>query len=214
MNLYEVNVKVLQRELGVEEIPELFVVMAKHQVMGLEQQQIADTLSCELGDVLECEQDTLYKRVKAFIGAIHSEQTANQTTGWDALESIAVEKLVQRVQNERDTDTLLRIATMANRASRKHEKPTNVLDPAARAGVRTITLTQRLVSKISSRGERTQEEIREVSIGDGSMANPSFAEIDSLLTVRNSPVLPHATEIRTHQAEISVGDLVDDMLRR
>lgn len=214
MNVYEINIALLERSLGLKNIPELFLVMAKHQVLGLESQQIADTLGCDLQDVTEAEMDETYKAVKGFVSQVYASQSATQTSGWDAIETIAIEGLLKRLPMEKDNEFLLKVAAVANRATRKHQQPSTVLDPGLRAGRTTITLTQRLVSKINHRGEMQEERTRQLSIQDGSMSNPTFAEIDSLLTVRNSPVLPHATEIRTHTAEPSEQELLDDLLKR
>jgi hypothetical protein len=79
------------------------------------------------------------------------------------------------------------------------------------AGKRTITLTQRLVSKINEQGERVQTQERKISISDGTMSKPGFEEIDSLLNVKSVPVLAHSPEIRTHSiADPSVNELLAD----
>ena len=115
---------------------------------------------------------------------------------------------------EKDSEFLLKVAAVANRATRKHEPAQNVLDPAKFGERRTITLTQRLVSRINRAGEQEREETRQLSIKDGSMSNPTFGEIDSLLSVRNVPVLPKAVEIKTHTADPTEAELLEDLMRR
>ena len=215
MNLHEINAEILERELEVESVPGMFVLIAKHQVMGLANEQIAEVLGAELVDVQECESDELYQRVKGFIGGVYAAQAADQTSGWDGIESIAIGQLLKRLPFERDGEFLLKVAAVANRATRKHQQMNNnVLDPSLRAGRSTITLTQRLVSKMNGRGGQETEETRQLSIRDGSMSNPSFAEIDSLLTVRNVPVIDQQLDIQTRTPEPNQADLLGDLMKR
>lgn len=214
MNLYEVTAATLAAQLNVSEVPEAFVVIAKHQVLGLANEQIAETLGCEPSDILECEQDELFKQCKQFIGGIAASEKALQTTGWDAIESTAIQGLMKRLHMEKDTEFLLKVAAVANRATRRTQPQSNVLDPTRMVGNRTITLTQRLVSKITDRGEESQELTKQVSIKDGTMGRAEFSEIDSLLNVRAVPVLEHSPEIRTRNNDPTIEDLTDEFMRR
>ena len=213
MNLYEINGTSLAKTFGIQEIPEEFVIVAKHLVMGLTQEQIADTIGCEVTVIHEVEADELFKQVKAFVGGVYAEQQANQSAGWDAIESIAMAGLIKRLALEKDKEFLLKAAAVANRAARRTAPPQNVID-ATRSGRTTITLTQRLVQKINEAGTRETTAEKTLSIRDGSMANPSFKEIDSLLTVSNRPYMPQSIEIKTHQGEVSQQELVNDLLGR
>jgi hypothetical protein len=211
VNVYDINAAYLSREFGVT-VPDEFIVIAKHQVLGLDNQQIADTMGCEVEDLIAAEADETYRRVKEFIAQVNAQQQQKQTEGWDAIESIAMEGLLKRLPHEKDSEFLLKAATLANRATRRMGQQSNVLDPGLRAGTRTITLTQRLVSKITSRGDQVQEQTRQVSITDGTASNPNFDEIDSLLSVRHAPVLPHAVEIRTHNADPTQDELIEHLM--
>lgn len=213
MNLYEINGTSLAKTFGIQEIPEEFVIVAKHLVMGLTQEQIADTMGCDVEVIHDVEADELFKQVKAFIGGVYSEQQASQTAGWDAIESIAVSGLIKRLAIEKDKEFLLKAAAVANRAARRTAPPANVID-ATRQGRSTITLTQRLVQKINESGARESVAERTLSIRDGSMANPTFKEVDSLLTVSNRPYMPQNIEIKTHQGDVSQEELVNDLLGR
>ena len=97
MNVYEITSASLRQHLAVDEVPEVFVVMAKHQVLGLGADQVADTLGVDLADILAAETDELYIRIKEFVAGVHAQQTANQTSGWDAIESIAMDNLLKRL---------------------------------------------------------------------------------------------------------------------
>lgn len=212
MNLYEITPATLAAQLGVTEIPDAFVVIAKHQVLGLSNEQIAETLGAEESDITECEQDELFKQCKQFIGGIAASEKAQQTTGWDAIENIAIQGIMKRLHLERDPEFLLKVAAVANRATRRASQP-NTLDPAVRGEKRTITLTSRLISKINAAGEETIDETKQISIKDGSMGRAEFAEVDSLLSVRAVPILAHSPDVRTHNADPTIEELTEAFMK-
>jgi hypothetical protein len=88
-----------------------------------------------------------------------------------------------------------------------------VLDPLA-GGVKRISLTTRLVERFHKHdgvAERVTE--RQLSITDGSAANPSFEEVDNLLHVSATPALPRQLEVRTETPDINIDEL-DDLMKR
>lgn len=212
MNLHEMNGATLGKLLGVE-IPDIYVVVAKHSVMGMEAEQIRSLLGATTEEILEVESDDTYKLVRNVVAGAYAEQTANQSTGWDAIENIAMTQLLKRLPFEKDSEFLLRAAAVANKATRKHSQETGVLDPSKVAGRVQVTLTQRLVRQLSRNGE-TVTETKELSIHDGSMANPSFDEVDSLLSVKNIPVMPKTLEVSTRNLDPTMDELMDEMNRR
>lgn len=190
MRITEITAQKLEEHLGFPEVPEEYVVVAKHSVMGMESALIAEILGCEPSDITEAESDPIYKAVRAFIAGRYANQMANQTAGWDDIEDIAVQNLLRRLPFEKDGDFLLRVAAVANKAQRRARTPDRVLDPSQHNGSTVITLTQRLVSRIKNNGDTTTEATRQLSIRDGSMANPSFEEVDGLLSIRGPQALP------------------------
>jgi hypothetical protein len=211
MRITEITAQKLEQELGFPEIPDAYVILAKHSVMGMENQLIAEILGCEPSDITEAESDPIYKAVRAFIAGRYANQMANQTAGWDDAEDIALQNLLKRLPFEKDGDFLLRVAAVANKAQRRTRTPDRVLDPSAHNGATVITLTQRLVSRINGIGDKSTEMTRQLSIKDGSMSNPSFEEIDGLLSVRGSNKLPQDIELRAKRVELSPEELIDSM---
>lgn len=209
--VYDLTSSSLSKELGVE-IPDIYVVIAKHSVLGLDTEAIQQILGCSRQDIAEVEADGLYGTVRDRVAGTYANQSATQTTGWDAIEDMAIQGLVKRLPYEKDSEFLLKVAAVANRAVRKHSQSPAVLDPSVRAGRTTISLSQRLVSKLSSNGDLEQTEIREVSIKDGSLANPSFNEIDGLLSVRNLPVMTRAVEIQAKNREPSADEMFQQLV--
>lgn len=212
MHLHEITAESLTKTLNVE-VPDIFVIVAKHSVMGMDSVAIKQIIGCELADIEEVEATDLYKGIRALIAKSYNEQTLNQSSGWDAIEGMAIKNLIQRIPHERDTETLLRVAAVANKATRRHDNDSRILDPGKSNGQTVITLTQRLVSRIN-KGHETTEETRQLSISDGTMSNPSFSELDSLLAVNNQPVLPKRVAISTRNADPSMDELMEAMARR
>lgn len=206
--LLDITTDTLKRDLGVE-VPEIYVVIAKHSVLGMDAESIRELLQCSQQELKEVESTEEYKQTRQYVAGRYAQQGVDQTTGWDQIEQIAINNLVKRLPYEKDGDFLLRVAAVANKAQRRHQKATGVLDPSIQGGRTVITLTQRLTQRLSSGRNEETEEVRQLSISDGSMSNPSFAEVDSLLSVSNKPVLSRKVEIQTH----SVDPTMDELMR-
>lgn len=213
MNTLDISAESLAKDLGVTEVPDVFIVVAKHQVAGFDSTAIAQILSCEDHEVQEVLDDQFYKEVKGRVAAIQAEQNLQQSGGWDALENMALEGLTKRIRFNNDPEFLLKVAAVANRAQRRvGQNQQNVLDPGLRAGRTTITLTQRLVEKIKGNGDKSVEQTKQLSISDGTMVNPSFSEIDDLLSVKHEAILPKIKSVTTH--DVTADEIVQDIMSR
>lgn len=185
MNLAGITHETLSRQLG-KEIPEVYVVVAKHRAAGMDPESIADIIGCDAGDVEEVERDSIYKEVRQAIGVVAAMMRADQGPIWDSIEDTAARRLLERVETIRDTEELLRVAATANRMTRRNSPDNGVLDPARGIGKAAVTLTSRMVQRITQAGHREVMEEKTLSIHDGSMSNPSFDEVDKLLAVREA----------------------------
>ena len=194
------------------EVPEEYVVLAKHQAMGFDDESICEILSCEQIDLDTAKEDPVYKAVKAVVVSASAQQTLKQSQGWDALEITALDKLVERIKHEKDTEFLLKVAAVANRATRKTQVDDRTLDPMGK-GVSRISLTSRLVQRITSHGAEQIEE-RELSITRGSMGRATFKEVNELLDVKPTPLLPLELAAQTHVRDPRPEDLIDDLMGR
>lgn len=197
-----------------QEVPDSYVVIAKHDVLGFPTDQIAEILGVDSSDVAEVQDDSHYKAVRAIISLKQSEQDIGLTHGWDDVESIAVNKLLQRLPYENDSDMLLRTAAVANKAARKKENPNRVLDPRESNGQTAITLTQRLVTSMSNRGETKTIEERKISIKDGSMSRPDFSQVNDMLHVQNKVARDPVTEKRLNDSLVRAEDFDEAMKAR
>lgn len=213
MNMHDITASSLTKLLGTE-VPDIYVVVAKHSVMGMDSEGIRGILNCELADIQEVESTETYKTVRAQIASAYAEQTVNQTTGWDAIEQTAIDGLMKRLPFEKDMGFLLRVAAVANKATRRVGREAQVLDPSRTLGRTAITLTTRLVQRLNRGGDEERIIEKTLSIHDGSMGNPSFDEVDDLLSVKNTPVLPERVRIQTRNADPTMDDLMEELARR
>lgn len=216
MSMLTLTAADLSQELGIE-IPDIFVVVAKHEVQGFDSKTIAKALGVEEELVLEAQEDESYKAVLRLLRAEHAKINASLDLSYDTLESLALGKLIRKVEATSDPDLLLKVASMANKATRRAPN-SNVLDPG-KAGTRVpLTLTRTFTQRLTSQGtEHTVEE--SVSIMDGSVVNPSFDEVEDLLQVRGTPhaTLPAPVRIKMSRPAPTRGDLeraLDDQLGR
>lgn len=205
MSLMKITSDSLSQELG-KEIPEMYVVIAKHSVLGSDSESIREIIGCTDAELLEVENDPVYKEVRIFIGAVQASSRINQTVGWDFIEDTAISKLAERIPHERDSEFLLKVAAIANKAQRRHGQQQGVLDPTHTNGKTVISLTQRLIQKIQH-GDSSLVEERTLSISDGSVKNPSFDRIDEMLSV-SVPTKPE-----TRQSSQGMVDLLTQSLK-
>lgn len=211
MSLMSVTAGSLSRDLN-EEVPDIYVVIAKHSVLGMDAESIKDILGCTMADVQEVESNELYKQVRTLVGAAQAQARVDQTTGWDAIEDMAIKNLAARMPFEKDGDFLLRVAAVANKAVRRTQDPSNVLDPGKQNGRIAISLTQRFIEKVNALNNGTERvEERTLSIRDGSMRQPTFDDVDAYLQV-SSHAIPRTVEITTQTAEPSFDEL-DDLMK-
>jgi hypothetical protein len=215
MSLMDITHESLARQLS-REVPEVFVIIAKHSVLGMDEDTIREVIGCEKAELSDVLNDPLYREVRMIVGAAQAESVVDLTTGWDKLEQKSLSNLLKRVDVIRDEEVLLRIAAIANKAQRRHQagKDNGVLDPNHGKAAR-INLTTRLVQQFT-RPDGVQESRhieKTLSITDGSAQNPSFDEVDELLHVSQTPALPRQIDIRTHMPDVSYEDLDEEMQR-
>lgn len=199
MNLANITAEHLSRSLEVE-VPEMYVVLAKHSVMGIESESICEILNVSMAELAEAESDEIYKLVRTQIGALYAANQATRAFGWDGIEETALQKLAARIEFEKDSDFLLKVAAVANKAQRRGKAESGVLDPT-KAGRTAITITQRMVQRLQGNSETRITE-RQLSISDGSMSRVSFDEVDELLNV---------SQKRQIESELNADELFAEM---
>jgi hypothetical protein len=199
----------LSRDLG-EPVEDVHVIIAKHEVQGFERKVIAELMGLSNEDVESVASDETYKKVLLLMKVEHAKSRVSVDLTYDSLEELAVSKLYERVVHERDAEFLLKVAMMSNRATRR-TKPNHVLDPSAVALRVPLTLTRRQVERFNADGTgetATEETLR---IGDPRLQNPTFADVDSLLSVSAKPFMDKTVQIKAHPTQADPDP--DEMLR-
>lgn len=194
MNLANITAESLGKQLECE-VPEMYIVIAKHDVMGTDDESLCELIGVARADLDEVRADSTYDLVRQQIGALVAESHATRVHGWDGLEAMALEKLSKRVEYENDSEFLLKTAMVANKAQRRGGGKMGILDPSKNNRT-SIVLTERLVQKFQG-NYRTEERTRELSIHDGSMERVSFDDVNHLLDMKNSSPIPQARRIST-----------------
>jgi hypothetical protein len=211
MSMMDLTVKSLSEAVE-QMVPEVYVTIAKNSVVGLSPNQIAELLGVSQEEISNVFADQLYKDVRLLIAAEYAKESVESDFTWDAIEAKALQNLAKRVPHTHDTDQLLRIAAVANKAQRRHrDQGPKILDPSLGGARVPLTLTDRIVKKLGSGGivvEETRE--RQVSIADGSAVNPNFNEIDRLLGVSARPSIPEKFSFKTHEPDFGIEDLEYD----
>jgi len=205
MSMMTVSVESLREQTGLE-IEDLHVLVAKNSVAGLDAEDIATILGVTVNEVIELQATAEYKSARLLLGTEYSRQQRETDFSWDDIESTALQSLSKRVKLERDTDMLLRIATLANKAQRRTPvSKGNVLDPARGGQQVRLNLTQRITEKLANGTQRTVE--KHVSVLDGSAVNPKFDDIDALFGVSAQRQIPQTMGITTRETDVTLDDL-------
>lgn len=179
----------LAQMLG-REVEEIHLTVAKAVVMGMDLATLANAIGVPESELKDLTETQDYKDVRLLVGAEHVKSKVESDSGWDGIENTAVTKLFKRVQLENDTETLLKIAAVANRATRRMTPPKeNPLDPSQVGARIPLTLTRRFTERLNGSGQVVERsEIQQISVLNGSAVNPSFKEVSQALdTPRDRP---------------------------
>lgn len=185
----------IQAVLG-REIPEEVLTIAKCAVGGMIPERIAELLGATVDEIKELQETQDYKDVRLLVGVEHAKTSVSKDFTWDSIEATALESLSNRVGLERDTEMLLRIAAVANKAQRRMtQKEEHVLDPASALARVPLRLTKRFTEKLNSDGSSERSETQEISVINGTARMPSFESINKIFNVHGSPIEPKRESI-------------------
>lgn len=213
MNMMTMNAESLSKDLN-ESVPELYVLIAKNAVAGIDSQGIAELMGVSRAEVDEITETQLYKDCRLLLAQEFARGRMEADFSWDSLEQHALKNLSKRIQFEQDPEFNLKVAVMANKAQRRITGGKEVLDPS-QGGVRVpLNLTSRIVKRLNQKtGEASIEETRTVSLTDGSAVNPSFEDIDKMFGVSARPAIAANATSRTQDADFTVDDLAEQWLK-
>lgn len=187
------------------EVQEIHLTVAKSCVLGMAPELIASTIGITKAEIDELMLEQDYKDVRLLVGAEQAKERVERDYGWDGIESIAVEKLTKRASLENDTDTLLRIAAVANKAIRRAAPAKDSpLDPSQAAALVPLTLTQRFTEKLNGTGAVLERQVtQQISVLNGSAVNPTFTEVADLLQEKGMTIQePRTMEAITSRAPV------------
>lgn len=148
MQLLDLTIESIRVELE-KPVPELYLVIAKHDVMGLSPINVAEILGFELREIEELYEDDEYREVRTCVAAAYLESEADADVSWDGVEQAALQNLSKALDSDTDGEFNLKVAAMANRASRRHRKFSKPLESSPIEGREVrIRLTERMVLKM------------------------------------------------------------------
>lgn len=182
------SVESLSTILG-RQVEEIHLTIAKASVLGLDVDSIAQTIGIDTSEIRDLCETQDYKDIRLLVGAEHAKDRVERDLSWDGVENTALKKLGRRAELENDTDTLLRIAAVANKAIRRtNPNQVQALDPSTAHARVPLTLTRRFVEKLNNAGAVVErQEIQQISVLNGSAVNPKFSEVADLLRPTDSP---------------------------
>lgn len=213
MSLSSINSESLGRVLG-RAVEDVHVLIAKNSILGLEAAGIADILGVDVQEVLDIEDDPSYREVRVHIAAQYSSANVETDLTWDDIENRALQNIAKRVDYETDIETNLRIAAVANRATRRHKSPLNkTLDAGAVGEKVQLTLTKRVIERLSNTGME-RETVREISFMNDGISNPTFEDVDKHLGVSSRPRIPSNLSFRTSDPTHHAEELDPDALSK
>ena len=188
MNLVEMTSRKLGELLG-REISDAVVLVAKNMILGNTEEGVGDILGCSIQEVREITGTADYKDAHLVMASHYNNASIEADLSYDDIEQRALKRIGDRIDRETDIDRLVRVATMANRATRRHQvaKNQDTLDPSLAGRRVQLTLTKRIVEQLAS-GNQVQE-TRQISIHGTDHTNPTFDQIDEFFGVTNRPRL-------------------------
>lgn len=198
----------LSRDLQ-EEVEDVMVVIGKHEVQGFDSRTIADLLGVTQEEIEQVQALQLYKNMLLLMKVEASKGRVATDLTWDGIEEVALTRLFERVQLERDSEFLLKVAAVANKAQRR-TRPDQVLDPAAAGSRIPLTLTRRVVERVGSDGSTERGVEETMRINDGRMVHPTFGDVDKLLSVSPKQYLPKDVAVKTVSHDPTVSELMDE----
>jgi hypothetical protein len=167
----------LERKLG-RVISEMELVIAKNLALGVSREQLCEILGngISVEQIADLQETPEFQELYGVIAQHLLELSSEASIGWDQLEAISIRNLMKEARVNRDPDFQLRLAAVANKAQRRHNKGEQILEPGA-AGTRVqISLSQRFIKKLNGETEITE---RRVDVTQ--MRNPTLDEVTRTL---------------------------------
>lgn len=209
MSLVAMTHETLSRDLG-ETVEEVMVIIGKHEVQGFDSRTISELMGVSHEEIDQVRELQLYQNMLLLMKVENSNSRLKSDNMIDAIEEVALERLFERVKLERDGEFLLKVAAVTNKMTRR-VRPNQVLDPAAAGSRIPLTLSRRMVERVSADGSVDRSIEDTMRINDGRMVHPTFGDVDALLSVSPRPHLSKEIEAKNHRVEPTVSDIMDQV---
>lgn len=146
----------LSKALG-KPVDDLLLTIAKYDLQGIAVADMAEVFAATEDEINEAMASPDYVDIKRFVAFEIAKNQADTDVSWDALENKSLNRLAKTLEMSNDPDFHLKVAAVANKAVRRNRRASGVLNPVG-AGTRVqLTLTQRIVSKLTNGNEQIQE---------------------------------------------------------
>lgn len=146
----------LSKMLG-RPVDELLVSIAKYEIQGVSIADIADIFASTEDEIREAIAAPDYEDVKRLIAMEIAKIHADTDVSWDSLEHKSLQRLAKTVDMSSDPEFHLKVAALANKAVRRNRRTNEALNPALAGNRVQLTLTQRIVTKLTGGGAAIEE---------------------------------------------------------
>ena len=145
--------------------------IAKMEHAGVPANQIATAFNLDAGKLAELQQTPRYKEELAAIAAESFEKIDVMNEGWDIVENVAMNKVVEHLQRAPDPDYALKAAALANKAQRRGRHTNEVIgqQPNAQA---VINVNLQFADKLQETFVIEQEPVKELIKKDDNFLPP------------------------------------------
>lgn len=121
---------------------EVLARIAQLALMEVPNRQIAQAVRLSDGRISQLQATDEYKAVLAEMSVEHYEKQKVVNDGWDMLEAKAINGLMVHMNMTSDPNLMLRVAAVANKATRRGQFQNNPLNAAGAAGARVVIQLQ------------------------------------------------------------------------
>ena len=160
------------------EVEQSHFLIARNLVLGGQKSDLVEILgltAVEIDGILELQE---YKEVFLLVSADYNSKQVDNVFTLDEIETEAWKKVREALKSETDLETLARVATMANKAVRRVNHASKVLNPASSDEIIKIHLTPRVLEHLKT-GTIATEAQRGFVIEQSQ--RPSFKQIEQLM---------------------------------
>ena len=172
------------------QLKQALVRIAKMEFAGVPADQIATAFNIDLAKLTKLQESPKYKEELAAITAAAIDKVDIFNDGWDMVENLAMNKVVDHLQKAPDPDYALKAAALANKAQRRGEKHMNTpigMQPNAQA---VINVNLQFADKLQQAFVVEQRPVKELVKKDDNFLPPKA--VNQLLQKTGNLIQPQA----------------------